>query len=109
MHNELTTRRLLAMVAAGAVVIFGLLGMWQPVYIDDYDRYGFQIDCGTGLIGDDAGVQLAEESEVEERSDECGTALLLRRTWSITAIIGGIAVVVALALRGSRVVNPQSR
>ena len=38
MSGELTARRLLAMIAAGVLVLIGFFGMWWEVYLSDFDR-----------------------------------------------------------------------
>jgi hypothetical protein len=104
MSGELTTRRLLAMIGAAAVVLIGFLGMWWPVYLSDFDQYGIQIDCGSGFVSDVSHAQRASAALV----DDCDTALMIRRSWSIPLMVAGSGVVVALALRGTKVARPVS-
>lgn len=104
MGNELTTRRLLLIIAAGAVALVGFLGLWQPVYLADYDRYGIQIGCGSGFVADLSHAELADGG-AGGHTGQCGHALLIRRAWATSVLIGGAAVVVAMALRGTRVVR----
>jgi hypothetical protein len=34
----------------GAVlIVVGLLALWFPVYLSQYDQYGMQISCGRGF------------------------------------------------------------
>jgi hypothetical protein len=99
MNSELTTRRLLVMVAVTGAIMIGFLGMWWPVYLPDFDLYGIQIDCGSGFVGD---LSHAERSG-GDLAGKCGTALLVRRAWSIPLMVAGTAVLIALALRGTRV------
>lgn len=108
MSGELTTRRLLAMIAAGFIVVVGFLGMWQPVHLSDYDRYGIKIRCGTGFVTDLSQAQIADDG-AGTRTDQCDTALLVRRAWAIPMMLAGSGVLLTLALRGTRVVSPQSR
>jgi hypothetical protein len=108
MGQELTTRRLLAMIAAGLVLVIGVLGMWQSVYLSDFDRYGIKIRCGTGFVADFTHAEIADGG-VGEHSKQCDTALLVRRAWAIPAAVLGAGSLVTLALGGTRVVNPQSQ
>jgi hypothetical protein len=100
MSGELTTRRLLAMIAVAVLVLVGFFGMWWPVYLSEFDRYGIQISCGTGFVTN------LSQAERAGYSEQCATALLIRRAWSIPLMLGGTAVVMALALRGTRVARP---
>lgn len=106
MNGELTTRRLLAMIAVAALILIGFLGMWQPAYLSEFDQYGIQIECGSGFLTDLSHAERADGSGV--LADECGTALLVRRAWAITLMMGGTAVLIVLALRGTRVARPVS-
>jgi hypothetical protein len=108
MGQELTTRRLLAMIAAGLVLLVGVLGMWQSVYLSDFDRYGVKIRCGTGFVADLSQAEIADGG-VGPHSDQCDTALLVRRAWAIPVAVLGAGSLVMLALGGTRVVNPQFR
>lgn len=104
MSGELTTRRLLAMIVAAAVILIGFLGMWWPVYLSEFDPYGIQIDCGSGFVSDLSHAQRTSESLV----GDCDSALLIRRSWSIPLMVGGTGVLIALALRGTTVARPVS-
>ena len=108
MGQELTTRRLLAMIAAALVLVIGVLGMWQSVYLSDFDRYGIKIRCGTGFVADFTQAEIADDGG-GQHSKQCDSALLVRRAWAIPVSVLGVGSLVALALGGTRVVNPQSR
>jgi hypothetical protein len=106
--GELTTRRLVAMIAAGLVLIIGVLAMWQPVHLADFDSYGVQISCGSGFLGDMSHPELVDGG-AGPHSEACGSALLKRRAWAVAMMVGGAGVLLLLALRGTRVVNPRSQ
>lgn len=106
MSAELTTRRLLAMIVMVTLVLVGFLGMWWPVYLSEFDQYGIQIDCGSGFLSDLA--QAGRADGTGGLAGECGTALLIRRAWSIPLMVIGTVVVIVLALRGTRVERPVS-
>ncbi len=107
MNGELTTRRLLAMIAAAAVLGIGVLLMWQPVYLPDFDSYGLQIRCGSGFLADMSHPELVDGGAGPLR-DRCESALLQRRAWAVPMMVVGAGVLIALALRGTRVVSPRS-
>jgi hypothetical protein len=91
-------------IAAAAVLAFGLLALNFPVFIDVYDQWGFQIKCGTGYLTDltQAAASVGDRNFV----DECETALLVRRMWTVPLVaIGaaaGLIVLVASATASAR-------
>ncbi|OBI76924.1 hypothetical protein [Mycobacterium sp. E740] len=91
-------------IIAGVVLIIALLAMNFPVFLDSYDQYGWQIKCGTGYFSDlaQAAATVGEHNYV----DQCQTALLLRRLWTIPlAVLAGavlLAVLVASATTSAR-------
>lgn len=108
MGGELTTRRLLAMIAAGLVLLVGVLALWQPVHLSEFDNYGLQISCGSGFFSDMSHPEIADVGP-GPLTERCESALLVRRAWAIPTAVLGAAVLLTLALRGTRVVSPQSR
>jgi hypothetical protein len=85
-------------VVCAIVIAFGLLALNFPVFLDDFDQYGFQIKCGTGYITDlsQATATAGEHTYV----DQCETALLVRRLWAIPLVVIGfivLAFVVAMS------------
>jgi H+/Cl- antiporter ClcA len=91
-------------IVAGIVVVIGLLALNFPVFLDAYDQWGFQIKCGTGYLTDLT--QAAATVGQHDFVDQCETALLVRRLWTIPlVVIGGLvllAVVVASAIASGR-------
>ncbi|BBZ01027.1 hypothetical protein MCHIJ_04640 [Mycolicibacterium chitae] len=108
MGGELTTRRLLAMIAAGLVLLIGVLAMWQPVHLSEFDNYGLQISCGSGFFADMSHPEIADGGP-GPLTEQCESALLFRRGWAIPTMVLGAGALLVLALRGSRVVSPRSR
>lgn len=102
MQGELTTRRLLAMIAAATVVAIGVIGMLMHVKSGTFDADGIQIFCGSGLFSD---MSRANDNGI---ADQCHTALLQRRAWAIPAMVLGAAALAVLIARGSKVVNPRT-
>jgi hypothetical protein len=81
-------RQFLAGLVGALLVALGLMALWWPVYIDQYDQYGVQISCGSGFSAGISADALTgpDGHHVVER---CGTALLLRRVWAIPAALLG--------------------
>jgi len=91
-------------IVSGIVVAAGLLALNFPVFLDAYDQWGFQIKCGTGYLTDltQAAATVSDQNLV----DQCETALLLRRLWTIPLVVIGalvlLAAVVASAITSGR-------
>ncbi|HEX9833969.1 MAG TPA: hypothetical protein VGA66_12985 [Mycobacterium sp.] len=82
-------------IAAAAVLAVGLLAMNFPVFLDAYDQWGWQIKCGTGYLTDLT--QAAASVGDVDYVDECGSALLMRRMWTVPlVVIGATVLLVAL-------------
>jgi hypothetical protein len=77
-----------------ALIAVGLLALNFPVFLDAFDQYGFQIKCGTGYAADLS--QAADTSGQHNFVDQCETALLLRRMWTIPLVVIGSIVLVAV-------------
>lgn len=83
---------------AGAIVLaVGLYLLSMPVYLDDFDQYGMQIPCGTGFSGHM--VQAAAAGD--EYVDKCGSALLMRRLWTIPIVVLGALALLAVLVRAA--------
>jgi H+/Cl- antiporter ClcA len=91
-------------VVCGVLVVFGLIALNFPVFLDAYDQWGFQVKCGTGYSTDltQAAATIGQDNFV----DKCETALLVRRMWAIPlVVICGLvlfAVTVASAITSAR-------
>jgi uncharacterized membrane protein YiaA len=81
----------LAVVCVGLVAV-GLLALNFPVFLDAYDQWGFQVKCGTGYISDLS--QAASVAGQHTYVDQCETALMLRRLWTIPLVVVGTIVLV---------------
>jgi hypothetical protein len=83
-------------IACAVVVGIGLLALNFPVFLDAFDHWGFQIKCGTGYAADLT--QAAAAGGDQNFVDQCETALLMRRLWTVPLVaIGGLVLVVVLA------------
>jgi len=84
-------------VVCAVLVVIGLLALNFPVFLDSYDQWGFQIKCGTGYSTDltQAAATVGQRNFV----DDCETALLVRRMWTIplVAICGLVLIAVTAA------------
>ena len=83
-------------IARGLLLAVGLIAMNFPVFIDAFDQWGFQIKCGTGYASDltQAAATVGQHNFV----NECGTALLVRRLWTIPLVaISGLVLLVVTA------------
>jgi hypothetical protein len=80
-------------IVCGVLLAIGLIALNFPVFIDAFDQYGFQIKCGTGYLTDLS--QAAAAAGAHNYVDQCQTALLVRRLWTIPLVaISALAVLV---------------
>ena len=91
-------------IVCGVLAVFGLIALNFPVFLDAFDQYGFQIKCGTGYATDLT--QAAATAGQHDFVDQCETALLIRRMWTIPLVtISGLvllAVTTASAITSAR-------
>lgn len=111
------------MVNRGSLVVFaalvflagGLLALRFPVFIEDYDQFGWQVKCGSGFATDLTQASSAEKKPTGHKAGagapgtdyvgQCNDALMTRRAWAIpAAVIGGLTLtwVAAAALAHDR-------
>ncbi|MGX9789404.1 hypothetical protein [Mycobacterium sp. MMS18-G62] len=87
-------------IVSAVVLAIGLFALRFPVFLDDYDQWGWQINCGTGYVSELT--QATAATGPANYVDECESALMLRRLWTIPlAVVGAIVlltVVVASAI-----------
>jgi hypothetical protein len=92
-------------ILCAVLLIVGLIALNFPVFLGDYDRFGFQIKCGTGYATDLTQAAAATAGE-RNFADECETALLMRRMWTIPLVAVSalvlLAVVTASAITSAR-------
>jgi hypothetical protein len=100
---NMSTQRFLVLAAGVLLLVVGLLALRFPVFLPDFDRWGFQINCGSGFqttltqagIADSAGTHFI---------DQCHAAIAMRRAWAIPLAVAG-----ALLLSGLLVRPPSTR
>lgn len=85
----------LGCVGAGLIVT-GLLALWFPVHLNQYDLWGMQISCGRGF---NASLSQGPAAKDAGFAGQCGSALLLRRLWAIPATaIGWVLVTITATI-----------
>jgi hypothetical protein len=84
-------------IVCGILLAIGLIALNFPVFIQAFDQWGFQIKCGTGYDTDLS--QAAAAAGQHNYVDQCETALLTRRLWTIplVATSGLVVLVVTVA------------
>jgi hypothetical protein len=85
-----------AVIGGAVAVLLGLFALRFPVYIDDFDQWGWQINCGSGLSSNLA--QAGAATNGTGFVGRCESALLLRRVWTIPMVVIGSAVFVVVLL-----------
>jgi hypothetical protein len=70
-------------VAGLALALIGLMALWFPVYLDQYDLYGVKVTCGNGFSSN------LNQGAQANLVTKCDTALLVRRAWAIPAVAIG--------------------
>ena len=90
----MSNRQVVLGVVGAALLAAGLLALWFPVYVGQYDQWGMQISCGRGFNGRLSQTPGAHDANL---AGQCATALLLRRLWAIPAAVIGLVVVTVVA------------
>jgi hypothetical protein len=98
---NMSNQRFFVLVVGIALVVGGLLALRFPVFLPDFDQWGFQINCGSGIqsaltqagVADSAGTQFV---------NQCHTAIAMRRAWSIPLVVVGALLLGALMVSPSR-------
>lgn len=90
----MSNRQVVLGVVGAALIVTGLLALWFPVHVGQYDQWGMQISCGRGF-----NASLPQNPGAHDASlvGQCGTALLLRRLWAIPVTVIGWVLVTVLA------------
>jgi H+/Cl- antiporter ClcA len=87
------SRQRRAILAVGVVLLVcGLFALRFPVFLDEFDRWGFQIRCGSA-VAESAGFDVV---------DRCHAAVAVRRAWAIPMAAVGVLLLSALLLRPQR-------
>ena len=118
----MTKRDVVLLIAAIALVGAGGLGLRFPVFIDAYDQWGWQVNCGNGFnsnltqatVADNGGIdpQAGTPAPANARPhggayvDQCQRALTVRRAWTVPVAGTGMLLLTAVALALLRQNNP---
>ncbi len=87
------------------LIVVGVVALNFPVFIDAYDQYGWQIKCGTGFGSD---LTQAAAATGGNYVDQCGTALMWRRMWTIPMVAFGAIVFAGVMLVAATVWGRES-
>ncbi|MBO0880339.1 MAG: hypothetical protein J2P17_08290 [Mycobacterium sp.] len=98
---SMSTQRLFILVTGVLSLTGGLLALRFPVFLSDFDQWGFQINCGSGLqsMSTQAGIA---DSAGTNFIDQCHTAIAMRRAWTTALVAAGVLLLGALLVRPSR-------
>lgn len=92
---NMSNQRFVILIAGVALPVAGLLALRAPVFLADFDPWGFQINCGTGLHSDFTQAVMAELSG-SRFVDQCRTAVQTRRDWAIPVLATGALLLCGL-------------
>ena len=82
-------------IVSAAVLVIGLFALRFSVFLDDYDKWGWQINCGTGYVSELT--QATAATGPKDYVDECESAVMLRRMWTIPLVVlGAFALLTAV-------------
>jgi hypothetical protein len=107
------TRGWLAMLVGAALLAAGLVALGFPVFLHAYDQWGIQIKCGNGyatqLLQATVDDQQAASAHVQPPTsyvDQCKSALMHRRAWTIPVAAVGLLILIPELVAWSRHGSP---
>jgi hypothetical protein len=116
--------RLVLFLMAMVIVGVGAVMLCWPAHLDAYDRFGFQVACGSGLAADDGQATAARDDAAAEQAppgehprqgetttdyvERCHSVVRHRRVWAATLMTLGGAAAVASVWAGRRSRKPAS-
>jgi hypothetical protein len=98
---NMSTPRLLILVAGVLLLVGGLLALRFPVFLSDFDQWGFQINCGTGFASDWTQAATADSAGTHF-VEQCHAAIAMRRDWTVPVVVAGALLLSTLLLRPTR-------
>jgi hypothetical protein len=98
---NMSTPRLLMLVTGVLLLVGGLVALRFPVFLSDFDQWGFQINCGSGFQSDVTQAGVADSAGTHF-VEQCHAAIATRRAWIIPVVLAGAVLLSALVLRPSR-------
>jgi hypothetical protein len=95
---NMSTQRFLVLLVGLALLVGGLIALRFPVFLSDFDQWGFQINCGSGFQS-----ALTQATSADTRYvDQCHAAIADRRDWTIPVTLVGAVMLVGLMVRPPR-------
>jgi hypothetical protein len=94
-------QRFLVLLAGVALLVGGLIALRFPVFLPDFDQWGFQINCGSGFQSALTQASVAD-SGGNNYVDQCHAAIAVRRDWTIPLTVTGALLFGGLMVRPSR-------
>jgi hypothetical protein len=102
----LRDRFVLTLIALAVLVVGGFALFWS-VSLDDFDRWGFRISCGTGLVADYGQAEIADQHRPSDAGADdyvaaCRSAVWERRAWAVPVVLLGLGGSMALLVQRAR-------
>ena len=104
---NMSTPRLLILVSGVLLLVGGLLALRFPVFLTDFDQWGFQINCGSGF-GSDWTQAATADSAGTRFVQQCHAAIAMRRAWAVPVAAAGALLLSALLLTPTRGHSPNT-
>jgi hypothetical protein len=98
---NMSTPRLLILMAGVLLLMGGLLALRFPVFLSGFDQWGFQINCGSGF-GSDWTQAATADSAGTHFVDQCHAAIAIRRAWTVPVVVAGALLLSTLLLGPAR-------
>lgn len=98
---NMSNQRFMVLLAGVALLALGLLALRFPVFLPDFDQWGVQINCGSGL-GSALTQASAADSAGSNYVGQCHAAIAMRRDWTIPLTLLGMSMIGWLMVRAPR-------
>ena len=98
---DMSNQRSVILAAGLSLLMVGLFALRIPVFLGDFDQWGFQINCGSGLRSAFSQARIADSTGTHF-VDRCDSAIAVRRAWSIPLAVAGGLFLSALLISPSR-------
>ncbi len=105
---NMSTQRFVVLLAGVALLVGGLIALRFPVFLSDFDQWGFQINCGSGFQSALTQASVAHSGGARY-VDQCHAAIAVRRDWTIPLVAIGVLLLGALAVGPSRQLSASAR
>ncbi len=98
---NMSNRRFIILGVGLLLLTVGLLALRFPVFLSDFDHWGFQINCGSGFQSNLTQASIADSGGTHF-VDQCHTAVAVRRAWAIPLAAAGALLLIGLMVRPPR-------